>query len=117
MPATSLNAPAFFCCARQLRAQDLPKLSALFPPACITRIMKIKKPTSKSQRRSRQREIHPIRARHFAFTLISTPRSRSSYLARSGAGFLEHRGAGTSLGIPIAPFAFAHRSCSARGTA
>ena len=48
IPATSLNV-AFFCCAVSKRARDLPKLKALFPPACIWRIMKIKKPTSKQQ--------------------------------------------------------------------
>ena len=44
IPATSLKV-AFFCCAVSRRARDLPKLSALFPPACIWRIMKIQKPT------------------------------------------------------------------------
>ena len=35
-----------FACAVSRRARDFPKLSALFPPACICRIMKIQNPTS-----------------------------------------------------------------------
>ena len=46
VPATSLNV-AFFCCAESNRARDFPKLSALFPPACICRIKNRQKPTSK----------------------------------------------------------------------
>ncbi len=46
IPATSLNV-AFFCCAVSKRARDFPKLSALFPPACICRIMKTQKSTSR----------------------------------------------------------------------
>ena len=38
-PATSLNV-TFFCCMESRRARLLPKLSALFPPVCIWRIMK-----------------------------------------------------------------------------
>ena len=39
-PATSLNV-TFFCCVECSRARLLPKLSALLPPLCICRIMKI----------------------------------------------------------------------------
>ncbi len=36
----------FFCCEECRRARLLPKLSALFPPLCIWRIMKIQNPAS-----------------------------------------------------------------------
>ena len=39
-PATSLNV-TFFCCVECRRARLLPKLSALLPPLCICRTMKI----------------------------------------------------------------------------
>ena len=44
-PATSLKV-TFFCCVECRRARLLPKLSALLPPLCICRIMKIQKAMS-----------------------------------------------------------------------
>ena len=45
-PATSLNV-TFFCCVECRRARLLPKLSALLPPLCICRIMKIQNASSR----------------------------------------------------------------------
>ena len=60
LPATSLNV-AFFCCAESSRARDLPKLRALFPPACICRIRKNQKPDQQEQRQRRSTGSTPSR--------------------------------------------------------
>ncbi len=85
IPATSLNV-AFFCCAVSNLARDLPKLNALFPPACIWRIMMIQKPTNRKIGAAVSRKFTQS-ARVTSFTLIRTPLSRSS-LVRSGADSL-----------------------------
>ena len=86
VPATSLKV-AFFCCAERRRARDLPKLRALFPPACIWRMRNRQKPTSKRSGAalSRIRTQSPLRT---SFTLIWTPWSFSC-LVMSGAASLK----------------------------
>ena len=86
VPATSLNV-AFFCCAESRRARDLPKLRALFPPACICRIRNRQNPTSKRSGAafSRIKTQSPLRT---SLTLIWTPLSFNS-LVMSGAASLK----------------------------
>ena len=73
-PATSLNV-TFFCCMESKRALLLPKDSALFPPVCICRIMKIHRAASRMiGARFNSQVGHPPPLA--SFTVMLTPLSR-----------------------------------------
>src|SRR5579862_1184570 len=73
--ATSLNV-TFFCCEECSRARLLPKLSALLPPLCICRIMKIQKPNRSTNGIAFTRIETQFPPLSFS-TLNCTPRSSS----------------------------------------
>ena len=72
-PATSLKV-TFFCCEECSRARLFPKLSALFPPLCIWRIIKIHKPSRISTGTALKRipiQLLPVESFHVYFTFFS----------------------------------------------
>ena len=106
MPATSLNV-TFFCCAVSSRARDLPKLSALFPPACIWRIMKNPERHQQKQRRRIQQEGDPVRA--IDFLDVDQDLLVAQGLGQIRSRFLEDRGTEFLGGLAIFAFHFVAR--------